>query len=436
MHKNNIPPLSVRPSAIVGDNPFDGDLLSRKGLAASLTLYIDRLKAGAVLAIDAEWGEGKTWLGRNWAAQLKNDGHKVVFIDAFEQDYIEDPFLLIASEIAETIEKDKTNAELFVQKASDVMTLLLPITTKTLINVVGQLVLNKADLADNYSKIAESILHKAADTATTSIENRIKHHAAEKKTISSFKSELESLANSEQKPIVIFIDELDRCNPVFAVRMIERIKHLFEVPNIIFILLMNRKQLENAIKGVYGQETDANAYLGKFLDFNFKLPKKGLKYRQTNHYTRYVNHVVTRFKFDINSQEHKDFIEYLIELSHVFDLTLRDIEKCVALYAFAYPASHHYSLILAYSIVIKTINPSLYKKLLNDDDISHKEAIGFLSNYTQDDWCIPRILLIHRAYASEFTDVSKEIEHYFQQLGIKKTFFSDIARTIDLSFEF
>jgi hypothetical protein len=45
-------------------------------------------------------------------------------------------------------------------------------------------------------------------------------------------------------------------------------------------------------------------------------------------------------------------------------------------------------------------------------------------------------LLIHRAYASEFTDVSKEIEHYFQQLGIKKTFFSDIARTIDLSFEF
>jgi hypothetical protein len=61
----NIPPLSLPPIKAVAQPPFFGDLLSRQHLAASLTLYLDRLKAGAVLAIDAEWGEGKTWFGQN-----------------------------------------------------------------------------------------------------------------------------------------------------------------------------------------------------------------------------------------------------------------------------------------------------------------------------------------------------------------------------------
>ena len=156
---HNTPPLSLPPTDMVNQSPFFGDLLSRKDLAASLTLYLDRLKAGAVLAIDAEWGEGKTWFGQNWAVQLKNDGHKVVFIDAFEQDYIEDPFLLIAAEIAEIL-KDNPKADSFVKKASGVMNILLPFATKTLINTIGEMTLGKADLSD---KINNKITDKLSE---------------------------------------------------------------------------------------------------------------------------------------------------------------------------------------------------------------------------------------------------------------------------------
>ena len=86
-----LPQLSLQRIAIVGDNAFDGDKLGRKELGERLTGYIDRLREGSVLAIDAPWGEGKTWFGRNWAKHLKEKEHKVVFIDAFEQDYMEDP---------------------------------------------------------------------------------------------------------------------------------------------------------------------------------------------------------------------------------------------------------------------------------------------------------------------------------------------------------
>jgi hypothetical protein len=370
-----------------------------------------------------------------WAEQLKNDGHKVVFIDAFEQDYIEDPFLLIAAEIAE-ITSGNAKTESFIKKASSVMNILLPFATKTLINTVGEMTLGKANLSDKINKGVEAIINKGADIASTSIENRIKNHAVEKNTISCFKAELESLANDEEKPIVIFIDELDRCNPIFAVRLIERLKHLFEVPNVVFILLMNKNQLENAIKGVYGQDTDASAYLGKFINLSLKLPKKGLKMPQNGHYRKYVNHVANRFKFNANAPEHKEFIESFASYTSIFDMSLRNIERGIALYSFAYPISSDKSWILAYAIVIKIINPPLYTKLLKDDDLSHKEAITFLSNYSQDEWDIKRILKIHLAYASNFTEIDDEIKAYCVPTRGAYTFFSDTAKLIDLFFEF
>lgn len=96
---------------VVGEQAFASDLLNRKELAVKLTGYLDRLRAGAVLAIDAPWGEGKTWFGRNWEQYLKDEDHKVVFIDAFEQDYVEDPFLLLAAEISGILDDESAAKE-------------------------------------------------------------------------------------------------------------------------------------------------------------------------------------------------------------------------------------------------------------------------------------------------------------------------------------
>ena len=80
--------------------PFAGDLLERTRLADRLTGYINRLKEGAVIAIDASWGEGKTWFAKNWAARLRRENHPVVFIDAFAQNDELDPFFILAAELA------------------------------------------------------------------------------------------------------------------------------------------------------------------------------------------------------------------------------------------------------------------------------------------------------------------------------------------------
>ena len=48
------------------EEAWQGDLWDRQRLGEQLTNYVGRLNCGAVLALDARWGEGKTWFVRHW----------------------------------------------------------------------------------------------------------------------------------------------------------------------------------------------------------------------------------------------------------------------------------------------------------------------------------------------------------------------------------
>ena len=66
--------------------------------------------------------------------------------------------------------------------------------------------------------------------------------------------------------IIIMIDELDRCKPIFAIKLLETIKHLFNVKNMSFIFALDMTQLSYSIKKIYGTEIDASGYICRFFD--------------------------------------------------------------------------------------------------------------------------------------------------------------------------
>nr|WP_279504657.1 P-loop NTPase fold protein [Aeromonas veronii] len=68
------------------------------------------------------------------------------------------------------------------------------------------------------------------------------------------------------------IDELDRCRPSYAVEMLETIKHIFDIPKVVFVLATDTEQLQHAIKVIYGDGFDAQNYLGRFFMRRFNLP--------------------------------------------------------------------------------------------------------------------------------------------------------------------
>ncbi|WP_372364029.1 P-loop NTPase fold protein [Xanthomonas sp. NCPPB 3583] len=74
------------------------------------------------------------------------------------------------------------------------------------------------------------------------------------------------------RKVVVIIDELDRCRPLFAIQMLERVKHLFEINGFLFVISTDGKNLPEAVRSVYGGMESGERYLRRFFDFEFRLP--------------------------------------------------------------------------------------------------------------------------------------------------------------------
>jgi hypothetical protein len=461
------PNLAANTREYVGTNAFDNDKLDRKQLAEKLTGYLERLNDGAVLAIDAPWGEGKTWFGRNWNKDLNEKDFKTIYIDSFEQDYIEDPFILITSEILNVLKEDEAdNIEELKRSGVEVAKRLLPIGIKASVNLLGRFI-GSSDLVgeikdafevsgdntsdtqgtDDVGEAVEAGEKVALDLTNKWISDKLDGFVNDKIVMSEFKNQLQTYAESNNKPLVIFIDELDRCKPTFAVNLIERIKHFFDIPNIVFVLLLNREQLENAVQGVYGINTDASKYLDKFVNFYFRLPKQNKEdHRSEYRIENFIN--LTMEKYNFTKSRDDGFITWLKYWNEYFDLSLRDLEKCVALYAFAYPTNGAH--LLVYFIVLKVKQPKLFNKLINNDIKAQSEAKLqmeeiikiYMKENNVDKNCIDKSLTLyydlHDSYINnDFKEFNTKYNEYFRGLHIHsmKEYFKSLMKKIDIDME-
>lgn len=265
--------------------PFDGDLWERKALADRLEQFITPLNIGMTIALDAEWGAGKTWFVKHWIKQIKDHGFNVLYLDAFAQDYVEDPFISISMEIAKCLEDEKGSTEKFVERIGEIYRAALPslpmilwTITTTLVGA-GALAKPFADiverLQENSGEAGKEIGNLINDQLKAHLSAQVENYENEKNSLQYFKAELIHLTKDLEKPLVFVIDELDRCKPEFAIRLIERIKHFFDVPNIVFVLSVNKKQLEQSINSFYGFSEESD-YLEKFIDITVHLKNREL----------------------------------------------------------------------------------------------------------------------------------------------------------------
>jgi hypothetical protein len=129
---------------------------------------------------------------------------------------------------------------------------------------------------------------------------------------------------------------------------------------------------------MHGPDTDAAPYLSKFIDFFFALPKRSYgDIPGSNHVAQYVEHVFHRYEFD-DSAGPAIFKAFFTWTAAWFNLSMRDIERAVALYAFACPVDRH-NYLLAYVITLKIGKPDLFRRLRNGEDFNaHREALDFL----------------------------------------------------------
>src|SRR5690625_1737253 len=153
-------------------------------------------------------------------------------------------------------------------------------------------------------------------------------------------TELTKSASSEDQrpiPLVVVVDELDRCRPDYALALLEIIKHFFSVEHVHFVLGVNRKALEHSVRARYGSGIDAERYLRKFVSLTMHLPTQHDDFSNTPIIITYFLRAAKEMKIDSDVSEH--FRSHLHILNPHHALTMRDVNQVLSRAALINPGT-------------------------------------------------------------------------------------------------
>jgi hypothetical protein len=348
------------------ENPFTNDKLNRKECADALTMFVQNTPGPLVISINGGWGTGKTAFLKMWNQDLKNKKFDTIYFNAWQDDYCREPLIALIGQIWKDLKE--TDLE---EIANSIKECAGPVFKASIFNAVSTCTGGIVTLDENQLK---SVSGKIVDDYI---------EAGEK--LNDLKKRLTKLgqkALEEEKPLIIIIDELDRCRPTFAIELLEKVKHLFDTPGVLFVLGIDREQLGHSIKCVYGNGMEVDGYLRRFLDIEFILP--GIKPEV------YISHLFgelglceyldSRTNMS-NIDEMRIFKNIFSELCYFFNLSLRDEEYCCRTFAIACmnikEGSPIYPLLLSLLVLLKLSNSKLYYNYVSGNS-NGSEVIEFI----------------------------------------------------------
>jgi hypothetical protein len=315
-------PIPIKPAIpqINKEDPFKNCKLNRKQFADALTPILNLNNDGFVLALDNPWGAGKTTFIKMWKESLIKDGNKCIYFNSWENDFENDPLLAILAELKSHV-GNPDEFKTLLKKGGILAKNILP-------SVIGAIASKYVDTIE-----IKELIKKVSEAGSEILEEEIETFTNKKAGIEEFREALKTyVKNNCDKPLVLFIDELDRCNPHYAVKVLEKVKHFFTVEGIVFVLSIDKVQLCHSIKGYFGSENmDASEYLRRFIDIEFSLPKpKTIDYCNFLYdYYSFDDFIDTsaRKQFVIFKNERKDMVNFASYLFDSNNVTLRQQEK-------------------------------------------------------------------------------------------------------------
>lgn len=310
-------------------DPWGSDRLDREKIGENLTRLIRSVSQPFVLSVQAPWGHGKTSFINMWRAQLEKDQHVCLYFNAWKNDFSGDPLVSFCGALWGDLDRKLRS----IGKGGQAQ--------RQLVDLLEKAVDAAASIAASAPRNAFRIVSGGlADPASASQPERLKEHikarvqaySNEIRTIDEFREELGRFANvlsSEEigylAPLVVFVDELDRCRPTYSVELLEAIKHLFAAEGIVIVLSLDRKQLGHTVRQMFGSECDVDGYLKRFIDVPFNLPPLS-----TEDFCAMLN---SRMKADEiptikNARFSGNIGNIICGWAQLFDMSLRDIERC------------------------------------------------------------------------------------------------------------
>ena len=324
------------------DDIFRHDRLGLEPAIASRTTAL-LSRSPQAIAIDGQWGTGKSTFLALWAAYLRGDGVKVVQFNPWKS-FEADPFEALTKQILRQVdipadEQGSSHKRLvaFVRRHAPT------------IAQGAKLVLRlQPDLAD-LSEPIEAGFEFAGDASKTkgdeTAESKIESPEA-------FASLLSDAAKSwSDRPIVVMVDELDRCSPEYAVEVLQLLEHVFHTDHVVFVVAVNQSELVHSIRSFYGDGFNAEGYLERFFDVILPLP--------TSSRSQYIE---TSLK-SLESQGTWAAVPFLESSG----LSLREIDKSVEHLKSVVEVAGQPPYGLIYLWIVRTLVPVEYRQFLSGE---------------------------------------------------------------------
>lgn len=299
----------------------------------------------------------------------------VIYLDAFASETVDDPLLCILAAIRDEFPDEETRKKISRNA--------VPVV-KTLCKVAGKAAFAHV-FKQNLGDVSEALADAASDGVNSLIDQTVDklldQYADAQENLDALKNVIAMAA--AQRPILFFIDELDRCRPDFALSILELVKHVFDIPGIKFIFVANLEQLKAAIRKRYGQDVDADVYLEKFVKMEIGLSS------HTNAKKHLHNSIVLfeRYakKYGLVQIEQQYFIRELIRALIIkHNISLRSVQKIIRLIevyrsltgtdCFVRACYPGYSLMAVMSVFISVIDKKMSQDIM--DNIIDIDAIS------------------------------------------------------------
>ncbi len=370
--------IKLQPLIINSEDTFQKDALKRKENAEILTEFIKSFRESYVIAIDSPWGTGKTTFLQMWQAHLKNNNVHSLYFNAWATDFNDDALIAIIKEMELHLEnyeidaEKKANALKYLKKAKEIGYGLIKKGIPVAVKLATQGLVDMSDVAK------ETISDMTKEIA----EEQFVLYEKTKESLADFKKNLEKFSEevSADGPLVFIVDELDRCRPDYAVQVLEKIKHLFSIKNLVFVLGIDKKQIGCSLETLYGVGMDVPGYLDKFIDFEYNLPKPDNE--------AFIKFTLERYGLDdfFNArnkspelQHDKDnIVASLSQLFSLFDFSLREIEQIISQIVVVIrvtPENHFlHPIFLSFLLILRKKKPDLYQQI-KDKKVSATHVI-------------------------------------------------------------
>ncbi len=252
---------------------FDEDLFELKSFAARLEKFIQVeqrfVPESLVLSLNASFGSGKTTFLDMWKHQILQESSFsedpiVVDVNAWNDDFCGDPLVALIKGLIQGLKIENKETSELEEAARDVGWLLTAYGNQVLNKITG---LDLVAANEFVEKKASERLEKSSPP-----NDFFELYENKSKALAALKNAIKNIIKSENRVILVLVDELDRCRPDYAISFLETIKHVFDIAGVVFVLAVDRGQLECSAKAAFGSDLVFSEYYRKFVHREIPLP--------------------------------------------------------------------------------------------------------------------------------------------------------------------